>query len=95
VYHFDLDRGANRPPPKDSDIQMCTCNLRKLAVLLSSHENNRNNATLTSSYQEIASKIFSPKVSKEKKFYLLNNNEIFGDLPECQRNDQFNTSTTG
>jgi hypothetical protein len=93
LYHFDLDRGANRSPPKDSDILMCTCNLRKLAVLLSSHENIKNNATSTS-YQELASKIFSPKVSKEKKFYLLNNNELFGDLSECQTN-RFNASTTG
>jgi hypothetical protein len=93
LYHFDLDRGANQPPPKDSDIKICTCNLRKLAVLLSSHENIKNNATPTS-YQELASKIFSPKVSKEKKFYLLNDNELFGNLSECQTN-RFNASTTG
>ena len=93
VYHFDLDRGAGRDPPSEARIQSCTCNLKKMAVLLTAHARNKRNATMVSSYQTIASKFFSSSISRQKKFYLMNNNDRFGDLKECQTNTRSNTST--
>jgi hypothetical protein len=96
IYNLDLDRGAKLPKrnrtdprpapllsrPKEGYIQMCTCNLQKLATLLS--HKVRKERFISDQYLHT---VFSPELDWKARMGMLKNNTIFGDVTECKADD--------